>query len=238
MVPPLMTLSTRRLVALPLAGVAVTLIAFGVIRGAISTGPSHGKRLIVMIEPPVDDAARKMATHVVRARLGDNGLPLHIVPAGDRLVVEIGSDDALLVHERAKLLERTAKLEVRAGDTSFDGRAIRRAEVLGDGVAIEVDEPSRLAKIAPGTQIAFALDGVVRMGVPDRVLDTELHVRPNADATPSQLVDLVEAGAVHPLHVRSQESFSRATGFLPRAWPFLAIGAVLLVVVAILARRR
>lgn len=233
-----MSISTRRLVALPLAGVALTILAFGVIRGAISTGPAHGKRLIVAIEPPVDDAARKIATHVVQARLGDKGLPLHIVPAGDRLVVEIGSDDAEVVGELAQLLERTAKLEVRAGDSSFDGRAIRRAEVLGDGVAIEVDEEGRLARIAPGTQVAFALDGVVRMGVPDRVLHTELHVRPNADTTPKQLVDLVEAGAVHPLHVRSQESFSRATGFFPRAWPFLAIGAVLLVVVAILARRR
>ncbi|NVB80289.1 MAG: hypothetical protein HOV81_17985 [Kofleriaceae bacterium] len=233
-----MTLSTRRLVALPLAGVAVAFIVFGVIRGAIATGPAHGKRLIVAIEPPVDDAARTMATHVVRTRLGEKGLPLHIVPAGDRLVVEIGSDDAAVVNELAQLLERTGKLEVRAGDVSFDGRAIRRAEVLGDGVAIEVDDASRLAKITPGTQISFALDGVVRMGVPDRVLNTELHVRPNADATPSQLVDLVEAGAVHPLHVRSQASFSRATGFFPRAWPFFAIAAVLLVVVAILARRR
>lgn len=239
MVAALMTLSTRRLVALPLVGVAVTLIAFGVVRGVISTGPSHGKRLIVAIEPPVDDAARTMAAHVARARLDDKEMPLHIVPAGDRLVVEVGSDDAHIVNEMAQLLERTGKLEVRAGDTSFDGRAIRRAEVLGDGVAIEVDDAGRLAKVAPGTPIEFVLDGTVRMGaLPDRVLSTELHVRPNAGATSTQLVDLIEAGAVHPLHVRSQEAFSRATGFVPRAWPFFAIAGVLLVVVAILIRRR
>lgn len=240
MVTALMSLSTSRLVALPLAGVALTLIAFGVVRGLISTGPAHGKRLIVAIEPPVDDAARKMAADVARARLGEKDLPLHIVPAGDRLVIEIGSDDALLVHDLAKLLERTATLEVRAGDAAlFDGHAIRRAGVLGDGVAIEVDGPTRLANVASGTALAFALDGTVRMAATaDRVAGTELHVRPAADTTSDQLVDLIEAGAVHPLHVHSQVAFSRATGFFPRAWPFLAIGGVLLVVVAILIRRR
>lgn len=234
-----MTLSTSRLVALPLAGVALTVIAFGVVRGLISTGPAHGKRLVVQIDPPVDDAARTMASHVAHARLGEQDLPLHIVPAGDRLVVEIGSDDASLVQDLAQLLERTAKVEVRAGDaTLFDGHAIRRAEVVGDGVALELDRPDRLAGVASGTSLAFAL-GTVRMtATADRVAGTELHVRPATDATSAQLVDLVEAGAVHPLHVRSQQAFTRATGFLPRAWPFFAIGGVLLVVVAILARRR
>jgi hypothetical protein len=53
-----------------------------------------------------------------------------------------------------------------------------------------------------------------------------------------ELVSVVEAGAIGPLRIQRQEPFSRATGFLPRAWPFLAIGAVLLIVAALLSRAR
>ena len=36
------------------------------------------------------------------------------------------------------------------------------------------------------------------------------------------------------LGVTAQTQFSRATGFLPRAWPFLAIGGALMIVAALL----
>jgi hypothetical protein len=43
----------------------------------------------------------------------------------------------------------------------------------------------------------------------------------------------------HPaMHVVSRTPFTRATGFLPRAWPFLVAGVVLLLVAGIAWRRK
>ena len=240
----LMALTTRRLVAIPLLGVALTFAAFGIVRGVVSTGPARGERLIVGIEPPGDDAARTMAVHVARARIDDSAIPVRVIPAGDRLVIEVGTDDAGLVQSYAQLLERTATLELRANDgTVVDGRTIRRAEVLAGGVALEVARSDKT--VTTGATIEVVLDGKPRMTVTaDRVAGTEIHVRTSGETEDAslraavELVEIVEAGAVHPLHVRRQESFERATGFVPRAWPFLAIAGVFLIVVAVLWRRR
>lgn len=345
----------RRLAAIPVLGVALTLVAFGVVRGASSTGPAHGVRLIVAIEPPVDDAARTMAAHVAGERLAEKGLPVRVVPSGDQLVAEIGTDDPEFVRSFRELLERTATLELHAVDAAspwlarvvafaatdpqapdagvrvdagiltaderldhlapaeadaigctglaedgkrrcmrrgdqllahyvsglaardpslappsdrviaygpldggrswrayvlqrevlLDGHAIRHAEVFGGGVAVEVNEAPQLAHITPGVIVAFVLDGKVRMlGAPDRVVGRELHVptigstEDAAIASALDLVAVIQAGAMRPLHVRSQEPFSRATGFLPRAWPFFAIGAVFSLAALVLLRRR
>lgn len=55
-----------------------------------------------------------------------------------------------------------------------------------------------------------------------------------ADATAKLEMD----GAHHPMHVASATAFTRATGFVPRAWPFFAIGGVLVLGAAAIARRR
>jgi len=53
-----------------------------------------------------------------------------------------------------------------------------------------------------------------------------------ADATTK-----IEAAAGH-LHVDRAIAFSRATGFVARAWPFFAIAAVMLAAAAVLRRKR
>jgi hypothetical protein len=239
--------TTRRLAAIPVIGVALGLCAFGVIRGATNAGPAHGVRLIVAIEPPVDDAARTMAAHVAQERLDEKGLEVRVVPAGNTLVAEVGTDDPAVVTNLRELLERTANLEVRpvnSTDVVLDGRAIERAEVLAGGVAIEVRSPDQLARVTPGVPIEFVLDGHIRMtAAPDRVIGRELHVPVSGndvDATRAALefVAAIEAGAVRPMHVRSHEMFQRATGFWPRAWPFFAVAAVFSLAALVLLRRR
>ena len=42
----------------------------------------------------------------------------------------------------------------------------------------------------------------------------------------------------HRMHVDRSVAFTRATGFVPRAWPFFAIAAVMLAGAALIARRR
>ena len=58
--------------------------------------------------------------------------------------------------------------------------------------------------------------------------------RPAGDGLRSLLV----AGAAHAMHVLRREPFTRATGFVPRAWPFLAAGAVLLAAAALAGRKK
>ncbi len=349
-----MSITTPRIVALFLVALGLGLVAFGVIRGVRPAGPAHGVRLVFDIEPPVDDAAREIAQHIVDARIGEKWLELRVVPAGDQLVVEVGEDDPGFLHELVTLLERTATLELhtvddaaslwsaavvafvgvdrdaaaaagvrvegtnlvaddrwselsiaeakaigctglvqegkrrcmrrggellaayvatavsrdpslgmfegrilaygRIGETAtwrayvldptvrLDGRSVRRAEVASGGVAIEVDKPVESLK---GVTLAFVFDGAVKLvATPDRVTGLQLHVPtpgPTEDAafkTALDLVAILEAAAVHPLHVRGQDTFSRATGFFPRAWPFFAAALVLVIIAAVLWRRR
>ena len=126
-------------------------------------------------------------------------------------------------------------------DVLVDGHAIRRAEVASGGVAIDVTDASRVKANAP---IAFVLDGRVHGVVtPDQVGATQIHVVTPGDtedaaiAAALELVDVVEAGAAHPLHVESRDSFTRATGFLPRAWPFFAVFGVMVLVAGVIGRR-
>ena len=107
----------RRLAALMIAVIGLGSAAFGVVRGLSATGPASGVRMIVSIAPPVDDAAREMAEHVATARVDEKGMATRVVPAGDKLVVELG-DDAGNAAEVAALLERTGKLEVHAVDAA------------------------------------------------------------------------------------------------------------------------
>ncbi|MEO6773858.1 MAG: hypothetical protein ABI467_12735 [Kofleriaceae bacterium] len=59
-----------------------------------------------------------------------------------------------------------------------------------------------------------------------------------ADRDALELKTVIEAGAVHPLSVVSSMPFTRAVGFLPRAWPFLALALLFSVAGAVFARRR
>jgi hypothetical protein len=239
--------ATRRLATIPIIGAALGLLAFGIVRGATHAGPAHGTRLIVAIDPPLDPAVFELAAHVARARLDDGGSEVRVVSAGNRFVIELGEDDRELVDHAVAILERTAHLEIQSSDHTvlLEGRAIRRAEVVADGVAIEVVDPSALAKLSAGQSIAFVLDSKVMFtGVPDRVAGTSLHV-PTPGATEEaairtaiNLVAVIEAGAAHPMHIVKRDAFVRATGFLARAWPFLAIAAVLLLVAAFVWRKR
>lgn len=60
----------------------------------------------------------------------------------------------------------------------------------------------------------------------------ELIERRPSSATPAPppSAAALDAAAAPVLKVTRREAFSRATGFLPRAWPFLAIAGVLLVI--------
>ena len=40
------------------------------------------------------------------------------------------------------------------------------------------------------------------------------------------------------LQIDRADAFTRATGFVPRAWPFFAIGAVMLLGAGVVARKR
>jgi hypothetical protein len=327
--------TVRSVAALAVLGAALTFAAVGIVRGTLPAGPGSGTRFTVAIAPPVDEAAQTIATHVVRDRLEERGLgDVRVLPAADKLVVEVETTDRELVAMQAELLERTGKLEVhridpanawlasiaardgirvengipiaddvreelpiaeadkigctgrvedgkrmcavrgdhvlarglarvavpddrvlaygRVGEsaswrpylleheTLLDGSQIQRADVLAGGVAITVAHASKLAVGAP---IAVVFDGVVHFtGAPDRIEGALVHLPTGTDAKAAfELVSVVEAGAVHPLHVVGQTPFTRATGFFPRAWPFLAIGGALLIVGALVwwsGRRR
>lgn len=161
--------STRRIFALPILGTAIALIGFGVAIGVRPTGPGRGIRLTV-VPQTTEPAARQLAHRVLKERLDFRGLEGRITPAGDRLIVEIGSTDDAVVSPMVELIERRAVI----------------------GVNVPAPPPSPAA---------------------------------------------LDAAAAPPMKVTRRESFSRATGFLPRAWPFLAGAALLLVIAGVLSRR-
>jgi hypothetical protein len=134
------------------------------------------------------------------------------------------------------LLERTGKLEVKAAQkTVLDGAGVRHAEVAADG-GVLVDTVAPLS-VQPGTPLEIVFDGKVHTTItPDRTAPLHLPVTDARSAI--DLVSLFDAGAAHPMHVVGREPFTRATGFLPRAWPFFAIGAVMLLGAGVVARKR
>jgi hypothetical protein len=158
--------STRQIFALPILGTALALIGFGIAIGVRPTGPGKGVRLSVVPQSS-EPAARQLAHRVLKERLDFRGVEGRITPAGDRLIVEIGSTDEQVVSLMVELIER-------------------RAEV---GSNMPAPPPT-----------AAALD----------------------------------AAAAPPMTVTKREPFSRSTGFLPRAWPFLAFAGVLLVIAGVL----
>ncbi len=250
-------MTAQKVAAIVLLATALTLAAFGIARGVMSAGPAHGTRMIVTIDPPVDRDVLELAEHSVHARLDDKDARPRIIASGGRIVIEVAEDDPANVNLIAALLERSAKLELHAstGPATFDpaplldGRSIRRAGVFEGGVAIDVREASALAPLAslrPGTPLAFVLDGrAAFVGAPDRIVGTELHVptpgtnEDQAIAHANELIAMIEAGAAHPMHVVQRDPFTRATGFVPRALPFLiAAGVVALIAAAFALRRR
>src|SRR3569623_1532201 len=98
--------------AIPLLGVGLTLAGFGVIRGAMDAGPGAGTRLVLGIAPPVDEDVREMAVHIAKARVEEKGAETRVVPAGDRIVVELDTTDPELVKDTSDLLGRTARVEL------------------------------------------------------------------------------------------------------------------------------
>lgn len=305
----------RRLVALLLLAFAVGASILGTVRGLADAGPGSGFRIVATIAPPVTDAAREMVEHNVQHVLDNLGIPTRRVVAGDRLVVELGTDDDVIAGELAARLQRTRKLELHAVDPDnawlarvaafaaadresggirvvsgvpvaakrevlaayladlaarepalaappdrviaygrvdertderirdtwrpyvleraslVDPRTIVLAEITAGGVVVDTTVAPHLER---GVPVAFVLDDVVEfVGRPDWVDATAFHVStPGADEDAMiraaiVLRAVVETGAAPPLHVVRQEAFSRATGFVPRAWPFLAVGVVL-----------
>src|SRR5882672_9806811 len=101
-------MSGYRLGAMAVLGVAVVVIAVGVLRGVTPTGPAHGERLIVAIDLPLDGDAIALTEHAARERVEEKG-EVRVERAGDRLVIEIGSDAQDYVDDLVALLERTGK---------------------------------------------------------------------------------------------------------------------------------
>ncbi len=156
--------STRRIFALPIIGTALALIAFAIAIGAKDAGPGTGTRLTVMIESTSPEA-REIAGRVIKERIDWDGVGGRMIPAGDRVIVELGTQDSAVIATVVELLERPAK---------------------------------------PGV---------------------------NMPAVP-ETAAAADAAAAPPLRVTRREPFTRATGFLPRVWPFLAIAGVMLVLAA------
>ena len=222
----------RRLVAILVAVMGLGIAVFGIVRGLSATGPARGVRMIISLEPPVDAAAIALAQQVVKDRIDERSA--RVLPAGDKLVLELSETEN--VAATVEILERTAKLQVRAAGEPIDVRTLRGAEVSRGGVAIEMTDTRR---IEPGMSLEFELDGKVRgTHAVDATTATNVHVVLADARAASELVASIQAGAVRPLHVVKQEPFTRTTGFLPRAWLFLAIGGLLIVIGAVLGRRR
>jgi hypothetical protein len=153
--------STSRIFALPIIGTALALIAFGVVIGVRPSGPAHGVRLAVAVQTTDPDAG-DIALRVLKDRIDFSGVGGRFIAAGDKVIVEIGSSDPVVIAGIVERIERRAQPDV------------------------------------------------------------------NVPAPPSSTAAL--GAAAPPMKVTKRDPFSRATGFWPRAWPFLAIAGVLLVI--------
>jgi hypothetical protein len=91
--------------------------------------------------------------------------------------------------------------------------------------------------IAAGDKVIIEIgssDPGVIAGIVERI---ERRVEPGVNVPSAPSAAALDAAAP-PMKVTKRDPFSRATGFWPRAWPFLAIAAVLLVIAAVLWLRR
>ena len=129
-----------RFAAIPLLGVGLTLGAFGVIRGVMNPGPAAGQRIVLAIAPPVSEDARAMAVDVVKDRVEEKGTETRVVPAGDRIVVELGTTDAASAGEITALLQRTAKVELHVvmPDDSWPAADYVNSDVHAAAIGIHV----------------------------------------------------------------------------------------------------
>ena len=234
----------RILIALIVGVFGLGVAIFGVVRGTSATGPGSGVRLTVSIAPPLDAGKVALAVRVVKERCDEKGRDARIVSGGDRVVAEIGEDDPESIGHIVAVIERRASLEVRGhdGTTLLAGDRIAGAQVASGGVKVDLRAP---ASIPTGARLAFVLDGKEKaVATVDHVAPTDFHVRTDGATEDAalraavELVPVIEAGAVPALQVTERTPFTRATGFLPRAWPFFAIGGAMLLVAAFVAFRR
>ena len=126
----------------------------------------------------------------------------------------------------------------------LEGRAIQRVTHDVGGVTIDASDSAAVAKRL-AVKLAVLLDGKVKfVGTPDRMTATSLHLptpganQKEAFLTALDLEAMFRTGAGHPMHVAHHDAFTRTTGFVPRASPLLVAGLVLLVVAALVWRRR
>jgi hypothetical protein len=246
---PFVSREARIIVVLFIAVMGIGLAGFGILRGLSDSGPASGVRVVVSIDPPLDAPAVEMAEQVTRDRVEEKGVETRVIPAGDHLIVEFGDADREIVREMIALIERTGALEIRAGGVAvLDPRAIARAYIDETGVVIVARDAAALAKIHEGDQLTFVFEGKTRRTAPvDHIAGNELHVQAGglgssgsdeAFVIADHLLSVIQAGAVHPLHVTQQEPFTRAAGFFPRAWPFVVPGLVLIVLAVLLGVSR
>jgi hypothetical protein len=134
------------------------------------------------------------------------------------------------------------------------GPEIRRVELGDGGVIIDLTTEAARRVVAtastrPGAPIATVLDGKVKMlsPLPGDTREPTLHLRTTAVAgkldevairDAIELQSVLEAGAAHKLNVIASVPFTRATGFFPRSWPFLALALVSLLAAWFVWRRR
>jgi hypothetical protein len=100
-----------------------------------------------------------------------------------------------------------------------------------DTAARTTAEQSARERLAePGQELRIVSNG-------DRFVIEVGEIDPEIIGLKIALLERTKAG-VPAMRVVSRTAFTRATGFFPRAWPFLAAGLVLLVVAGIVWRRK
>lgn len=106
----------------------------------------------------------------------------------------------------------------------------------GTRLIVSVAAPANEATIAPYVETVRK-----QLGPSDRVIGgNDGLVVEIATQDPKGVADAtaaIETAAGH-MHVDRTIAFTRATGFLPRAWPFFAIAGVMLAGAAVLWRKR
>jgi hypothetical protein len=132
------------------------------------------------------------------------------------------------------------------------GSEIRRAELGDGGVVLDLSAEAARRVVATastraGAPIAVVLDGSVKAvaPLPADTREPTLHLRPAAAKTDAdtmrdaiELDSVLAAGAAHKLNVIASTPFTRATGFLPRAWIFLVLALISLIAGWFVWRRR
>lgn len=217
----------RILTALVLAVIGFGIAVFGIVLGLSASGPASGIRHIVTVDPP---ANALVAQQTLVERLGSDS---RVAAAGDRVVVESPVDVTALI-------ERSGHVELRDAEhkaTVVDGRTLSRIDADDHGVTIYA---SAALPFHVHSEVTFALDGQIKLAAtPDLVDGATMHVPMASLAQAQDLRAMLLAGAAPGMHVASREPFSRAVGFWPRAWLFLAFaGACELIAAALLFLKR